>query len=463
MYQLASQKIPPKTAAPRTGLDYNPWDGQAVCSRGYVKTTISGPMLASLRRDGWMLSLCFARTFMTLIFMTYAACLPVLRSEWRMSATAAGAISTGFQFGYALSLLVFSWLADRIGARRVFLLSASLSATAALAFALLARSYVSGFVLFSLVALSQGGTYTTAIMLIADRYRPDRRGTAVGWLIASSSLGYALSLVISGAMLPRGGYPLAFFATACGPLAGAMVAWVALRSTPNVVHPRSDGLRFGREVLRNSQATRLIIGYVFHNWEVVGMWTWAPAFLAASLSTSGSIALRAAEFGAYLSASFHVMGLLASSSMGRLSDRLGRRSVLLALAAISAACSFTFGWLIAGPLFLLIVIGALYGFTALGDSPVLSTALTEAVRPAYLGSALALRSFLGFAAGSIAPLVFGAALDATNPSGVTPTTWGWAFISLGGGGLIATVCAYSLKRDPAGPTRDEANRRDATH
>ena len=78
--------------------------------------------------DGWLTSLCLSRTLMTSIFMAYAASLPVLRGEWAMSATAAGSVSTAFQLGYAFSLLLFSWLADRVGARRVFLGSSALSA-----------------------------------------------------------------------------------------------------------------------------------------------------------------------------------------------------------------------------------------------------------------------------------------------------------------------------------------------
>ncbi|MEK7387876.1 MAG: hypothetical protein AABZ83_15660 [candidate division NC10 bacterium] len=65
-----------------------------------------------MRVDGWLLAVCTSRTFMTSIFMTYAATLPVLRGEWGMSATAAGSISTGFQAGYAVSLVYFSSLAD---------------------------------------------------------------------------------------------------------------------------------------------------------------------------------------------------------------------------------------------------------------------------------------------------------------------------------------------------------------
>jgi MFS family permease len=140
--------------------------------------------------------LCVSRTFNMLIFMTYAATLPALRPAWGMSATAAGSVSTGFQLGYAVSLLVCSWLADRVGARRVFLVSGWLAAVTAVAFAAYARSFHSALVLYTLVALSQGGTYTTAIMLMADRYPRERRGAAVGWLLASSSLGYALSLLV---------------------------------------------------------------------------------------------------------------------------------------------------------------------------------------------------------------------------------------------------------------------------
>ncbi len=402
-------------------------------------------MSAGARGDPWLVMLCASRACATFVFMTYAATLPVLRESWSMSATAAGSISTGFQLGYALSLLVFSALADRIGARRVYLWSAWLSAATALAFAVYARSYLSALALYTLVALSQGGTYTTAIMLIADRYPPQRRGGAVGWLLASASLGYALSLLLAGTGLRWGGYPAAFGATACGPVLGAVLGWIALRSSANVVHARPSGARFGAAVLKNAEAMRLMVGYTLHSWELLGMWAWTPAFVAAALAIAGSGSQQSAQHGAYISAAFHLMGLVASSAMGGLSDRLGRRDILFGVAAVATACSFTFGWLVGAPAAVIFVVGAIYGFTALGDSPVLSTAFTEAVSPPYLGSALALRSLLGFGAGAIAPLVFGRVLDLTNPPGITPpTVWGWAFASLGFGGLGATICAWGV-------------------
>jgi MFS family permease len=407
------------------------------------------PAPNSLLRDGWLVQLCVARAFMQFIVMTYAGALPLLRTEWAMSATAAGSISTSAQLGYAFSLMACSWTADRIGARRVFMGSCVASALTSVAFALFARSYLSALVLYTLVSIGQGGTYTTMIMLFADRYPPARRGAAVGWLIAALSLGYALSLALTGLALSFGGYPVAFAVTAAGSVAGTALAAVALRGTPNVVHPRHEGRAFVREVLASRRAMLLMAGYTAHSWELLGMWAWVPAFVAASFALSGSQALEATQLGAYAAASFNLMGFVASSSMGRLSDRLGRRAVLVACAAVATACSFAYGWMVTWPAALVVLVGAIYGFSALGDSPVLSTAMTEAVKPAYLGSALALRSLLGFGAGALAPLAFGAILDATNPARATATDWGWPFVALGAGGLIATVCAWRLPRDRA--------------
>jgi MFS family permease len=142
---------------------------------------------------------------------------------------------------------------------------------------------------------------------------------------------------------------------------------------------------------------------------------------------------------------FHIMGLIASLSMGVLSDRFGRARVMLVLAAVSMICSFTFGWTIGLPFSLIIGIGVIYAFTSLGDSPILSAALTEVMEPSYLGSALGLRSLLGFGGAAIAPLAFGVVPDWSNPlinGQRSYHSWGWAFCLLGIGGLGAVWAIY---------------------
>jgi MFS family permease len=397
-----------------------------------------------LGRDVWLLAVCASRIFLYANFMVYAACLAVVRDDWDMSATEAGTISSAFMLAYAASLVLFSWLADRVGARRVVRISAVLSALFALLFAFGARSYASGLVLYALAALPQGGVYTPLVMLFAERYEARVRGRAMGWLIASTSVGYAFSLVVAGMMLLSGGYELAFIVTGLLPALGAVILCAALKDTPNRIH-RRDAQQAGLiAILRRSpDARRLIAGYTAHCWELLGMWAWLPAFLAASMALAGAGSVQAAGYGAYLSGALHIVGAIAAFSMGRLSDRLGRRAVLVGLALIGAAMSLSIGWLIAFPVWLLLVLGLVYSFAAIGDSPVLSTALTEATPPSHLGSALALRSLLGFGAGAISPSVFGSVLDLAQDAG-DAIAWGAAFAALGLGGLVATFCALRL-------------------
>ena len=392
------------------------------------------------RFDWWLAGICASRVFNGLVFMTYAGALSVLRRGWAMSAAQAGAIVTGFQIGYAISLVVFSSIADRISPKKIYLWSMFAAGISSLGFALLARDFTSALILHTVVGISLGGTYTTGVMIIADQYAVQSRGMAVGYFIASTSCGSACSLAITGVALPLGGYRLSFLLTCLGPLVGWFLAWVALRTTLDPTAVRQKGKRFTQEVLRNRPAMLLIWGYTFHSWELLGMWSWTPAFLAACLGLAGAEGLKAAGSGAQIAAFFHAVGLLASLSMGTLSDRLGRGPVMLALASMSMVCSFLFGWSIGWPLVLVIAMGVIYAFSGLGDSPILSTALTEVVDPAYLGSALGLRSLVGFGAGAVSPLAFGVVLDWTNPmveGQQLYSTWGWAFSMLGLGGLGA--------------------------
>ncbi len=163
------------------------------------------------------------------------------------------------------------------------------------------------------------------------------------------------------------------------------------------------------------------------------------------LRAAGAGFIKSAELGAYSGSVFHAIGVFASSSMGSLSDRVGPRRLMLILAGASTVCSFGFGWLLGMPGWIILAVGALYAFTGIGDSPILSTVLTRTVPPSSLGSALALRSLLGFGAGAVAPLAFGAVLDASRAG--SPRAWGLAFAVLGMGGVLAVWSALGAPRD----------------
>lgn len=400
----------------------------------------------------WLFVVCAARVGSAAPFQAYAGALPFLQTEWDMSGTEAGGLAFAWQASFAASLVILSWLSDRLDPRVLFLWSAWATAIAAALIPLLARDYYSGLTLFSLLALVNGGTYTPGLILLASRFSPSTRGRAIGWFLGSASLGYALGLLLLGLLARAVGWRTGLYAIAGLAAVTAALASAVLRRdvrlVPATSTTRSPGLIQG--FFKNRSAVLISLGYTFHAWELLGMWSWTPAFLTAALLTRENAA-DPIGFGTALASSFHLMGLMASGAAGWLSDRWGRTAVILSMAVVSAICSFSFGWMIALPLPLVLAVGLTYSFSAIGDSAVFSTGFTELVEPRLLGASFAVRSLAGFGAGAIASWAFGVILDLTNP-GSAPgqhSVWGWAFSILGVGALLAIATTVWLRMLPA--------------
>jgi MFS family permease len=214
---------------------------------------------------------------------------------------------------------------------------------------------------------------------------------------------------------------------------------VVLKSTPNTVHPRPAGeslLASVPAVWRNRRGMLSIWGYTFHNWELLGLWAWLPAFLTAALLLQGYPAENALMFAALT----YLANIAGSIIGGTMADRWGRLQTILLWSCVSLALSFSIGWLIALPIVLLVALACLYNFAGIADSSTHSLVLAESVAPHYLGVAYAVRSVVGFGAGVISPVVLGWALDASGRN------WGIAWATLGLGALLGPICTLRLKR-----------------
>jgi MFS family permease len=395
---------------------------------------------------GRLAAICAARVFLFATFMTVAAVIPLLMRDWALTATAAGAIVSSFTLCYAASVFGFAWAADHYGAKRMVAVSALAAAAASAAFGFLARDWGSAVLAYGLVGLAQGGVYTPLVMLLSDEVAPARRGKAMGWLIASTSAGYCASLGAAALGIALGGWQAAFVLSGLLPAIGALLLLAAIAPFANRIHPRTAQVSVRDELVRNRESRLLVAGYTGHSWELLGMWAWVPTFLAAGFALRGAEAGGAAVSGAWLSALLHAVGAVAAFTMGRLSDRTGRRPILVALAGAGAVASFSLGWMVHAPSAILVPLVLAYAFVAIGDSPVLTTAISEAVRPGYLGAVLAWRGFAGFGAGAVAPLGVGLVLDLGGAAGAgAAVSWGLAFAALGLGGAAALACALALR------------------
>jgi MFS family permease len=129
--------------------------GQTEQEAGGLRSEVQGVEPGS--DSHWLIFFCITRIFFSFIFVTYSAALPLLRSDWSMSATEAGMVQSAWHLGYLISLFVVGFLGDRFGAKRTFLWSAVAASASALAFAVFASDFASGAILYGFAGLCSGG------------------------------------------------------------------------------------------------------------------------------------------------------------------------------------------------------------------------------------------------------------------------------------------------------------------
>ena len=403
---------------------------------------------------GWLAALCASRALAATWFVAYSAVLPLTRDAWQLSAKDAGLVQSAFHLGYLVSLFIVGFVADHFGPKRAWLVSGVAAWASPFLFVLFADGFWSAYWLHALTGLCQGGSYTPLLALVNDNVERARRARAMGFLIAASSAGYALCLATAGVALNFTGWRGALAAVAVLPLLAWLLSLYCLRGTGNLVHPRPAGepvLAAIPAVLANRKGMLSIWAYTFHNWELLGMWAWLPAFLTAALLSSGASSGEAAAIALALSALTYVANIAGSIVGGIMADRWGRTQAILLWSCVSLALSFSIGWLIAIPIALLVALASLYNFAGIADSATHSTVLAELVPAHTLGVAYAVRSVIGFGAGVISPVVFGWALDLAGGGRMSgdPLAWGIAWSTLGVGALLGPLATSKLQRSSA--------------
>lgn len=400
---------------------------------------------------GWLAALCSSRVLSATWFVAYSAVLPLTQVAWGLSGKEAGMIQAAFHLGYLTSLFIVGFIADHYGAKRAYLFTGIAAWSSPILFVLFADSFWSAFWLHALTGLCQGGSYTPALALINDNVARERRGRAMGFLIAGSSAGYAICLLVAGAALKFTDWRGALTVIAALPLVSWLLGIYVLRGTPNFIHARPAGeslLASLPAVWKNRRGMLSIWGYSCHNWELLGLWAWLPAFLTAALLAHGAGAGEAAALALSLSALTYVANIAGSIVGGTMADRWGRTKTILLWSCVSLALSFTIGWLMALPIALLVALACLYNFAGIADSSTHSTVLAESVPPHYLGVAYAVRSVIGFGMGVISPVVFGWALDVAGGGRASgdPHAWGIAWMTQGAGALLGPLATWKLHR-----------------
>jgi len=247
-----------------------------------------------------------------------------------------------------------------------------------------------------------------------------------------------------------GGMRAALILSAVATVAGAVFGWIALRNSQSTTFKRSAPVQWKDSVraLWRNKAAKLAIGsYSFHCWELLGMWAWLPTFMvAAAVASGGDFSNGTLAIGVGIAGLAHLVSVVGSIAGGVLSDRMGRTQVVLIMSCASLVCSFLFGWMIGAAFWLVAVVAVIYNVTAIADSAVFSTVLTETVPTEQIGFAFSVRSVFGFGLGALSPWVFGLILDAVGGADPGRQAWGLAWCSIGIGAVLGPLLTWRLHR-----------------
>ncbi len=370
-----------------------------------------------------------------LCYAIYPTLLPQLQREWGASNSAAGLISGMFFAGYMASVPVLSGLTDRVDARRVYLFSSLLVVCGCLGFALFAQGVWSAAAFQALTGAGIAGTYMPGLRALTDNLGERAQSRAVSFYTAVFGFGASLSILLAGALAATLGWRWAFGLCALGPLAAGLMIVGGLPPRPP---PRAarKALLDPRPVLANRAARGYILGYTVHCWELFGSRSWMVAFFVfcQSLSAGGVWPWSPV----LIAAMANVFGPGASVLGNEFAMRYGRNRVVLLVMVCSGLFTCLFGLLAGLPWYAVVGFSFLMLSLHMGDSSALTAGMVLASDPALRGASMALHSMLGFGAGFVAPLAFGAVLDAAGGN-ASPGAWMLAYVSLGVLGVLAPL------------------------
>ncbi|HLI86518.1 MAG TPA: aromatic acid/H+ symport family MFS transporter [Bryobacteraceae bacterium] len=260
---------------------------------------------------------------------------PALLQQWHISRVALSPILSSGLVGMLMGALAFGPLGDRVGRKRVLLLStlwfgagSLLTARAGSMEAMLWLRLLTGFGL--------GGAMPNATALTAEYMPPRFRATGVMLMFFGFSIGAAIGGFVAAGIIGRYGWPAVFVAGGLTPLAMAVVL-LALPESARFLEERKRRFPVTQLFTQRRARTTLLLWVMFFMslLDLYFLNSWLPTVIHdAGVPLSQAIAITAM---------FQVGGAAAAIVLGRVVDRRQSYGVLAAVYLGAAVCVFWIG------------------------------------------------------------------------------------------------------------------------
>lgn len=364
--------------------------------------------------------------------------LPIFADEFGLSAGASSLALSVTTATLAIGLLLASWVADRVGRKRLMVWAILLTAVLGLLLPL-APNWASLLIIRTLMGITLSGLPAVAMVYLAEEIDPDALGFSMGLYIGGTAIGGMSGRLLSGVLTDFIGWRPALGVLGVS-IAIAAIAVVLLLPTPrNSTRTRLSG----RDLLR---LIRLQFTDAGLPWLFLSAFLLMGSFVALYNYAGFRLALPPFELSnAVISAIFvvYLLGSASSAWAGGLAQRLGRRRVFWAMVALMGTGVF---------------------LTIIPSTPVIIAGLAIATMGYFAAHGIASawvarRAVVGRAQASALYLFayyLGSSVLGTL-GGYAWMSWGWFGVMLVSGGAIiaAMAVAIHLMRLPPLPTPEQ--------
>jgi FSR family fosmidomycin resistance protein-like MFS transporter len=361
-------------------------------------------------REVWLISLGHALTHW--YPATFYLLLPIIGNELGLSFSQIGLIMTCQYLAGALANVPGGVLVDTVG-RKGLLMAISLFWVG---FPYLLMSFTHSYLMLLacvvMVGIGNSLWHPTAIPTLARRY-PERKGLVLSLHGMGGNAGDAIAPLVIGASLAVLSWREVVVLNVMPGLVISLLLLVMLgtlrlgskRTAAIEDAPRQSLADYGRglrDLLRNRSLVLLSTSGAFRSMTQNALLTFLPLFLAREMGYSPFLT-GAAMF------ALQAAGLLASPVAGHLSDRLGRRSVMMTSMAMTAVVLLFMG--VAGRSHVFVGFIAVLGFFLYAIRPVIQAWLLEATPKHMGGSSIGVLFGAQSLGASVAPLLGGLIAD----------------------------------------------------
>ena len=391
-------------------------------------------------RTRQLLLICAVEVLAMGLWFSASSVVPQLSDEWHLSDAGATWLTTSVQLGFVAGALTSAILnlPDRMPLTRLIGASALLAAAANAAVAVFAHGLALAIPLRFLTGVALAGVYPPGIKLMATWFRSGR-GFAVGALVGALALGSGTPHLVNA--LPALDWQAVLSVASVLAVVGAGLAVATLHEGPYAAAAAPFAPGYVRRLFGDRAQRLVCFGYFGHMWELYAMWTWVPAYAAASFTAAGDgdPSRTSVELAAF--AAVGVAGLAGCILGGLVADVRGRAAVTIWAMGVSGTCCVLAAAVYGLAPAVVVVLMLVWGMAVVADSAQFSTALTEVADPEYVGTAVTAQTAIGFAITVVSIRLLPGVRDAVG--------WRYAFLFLAVGpalGIVAMARVRSILR-----------------